>query len=954
MSIAGKGVQVLIRFRPLNDTERAKGPDNCVELSSTTEIAVVGDSFVPPTSKAQGALDIALDQQKQFTFDHVFNPDAGQTDVYETVGRPVVTNVLKGYNGTILAYGQTGSGKTHSMLGPEGGTMDVLSQAGPHYAKRGIIPRLIEDLFARLQAMPEQEVSWKIGVSVFELYKEQIQDLLAQDGAPAQEYKIREDLVGGRGVYVENLYAKPCLSAPELLEAVKLGVSRRKVASTKSNDNSSRSHSLTMIMVEQTNHVQGGTVTRSRLNLIDLAGSEKVRKTQADGERLKEAQQINLSLTFLGNVINKLTDGKGGFIPYRDSKLTRILQDSLGGNSLTTLFCHCSIASYNREETVGTLRFAARAKRIKNAPKVNRELSQKELTLQLAQALDRIKFLEERAALQHGMSPIRQSRINRSSSDRHEDPHNEEAGDMGSPNQIAANEERDELRQTIESLLQQLEEVKRDLNARDEDLGERTQQVEFYKKKAAVAEEELADVVGRAKRDESLLQRKLLDAQSEISQLQQQLELQKASLMGSSANKRDEKALSQFEQDVGQTQHRTPINRPMNLRRPGANPPRSSSTGGPVELSVSGKGQLTSAETMEGIPSGRNINGLSSVATVTELSAASVLKSEDITSRQQQTNDTAAKRQRGPAGSATSGAQLSSTDGSAVPTALEGVQVLDTMDGRPHRGPTPPTTPISGELAPRGRAPDVPKPEMVDCGVMAVVGKTDQELQKEIDDMQTHMKQLMSKSAAINKQFAESKDQLSKLSDMLEATRSERDDVSQELEALRKLLESKEKDNELMRRIMEDLNINLSDFQHLLSDEKTRAKHLLDEADGLRGHNAALKQTAEQQEFVDMAMMELLIKAEDMEAIEQDLMRMPSLPTEELFLKKRDFCLSTLRQLSHFLDNISGQLSRQKFNTGNLESRRLQLLGEAAGLTSRCDDANGLLTFSEKSPSPTH
>lgn len=947
---------MLIRFRPLNDTEKAKGPDNCVELSSTTEIAVVGESFAPPTSKAQGALDIALDQQKQFTFDHVFNPDAGQTDVYEVVGRPVVTNVLKGYNGTILAYGQTGSGKTHSMLGPEGGTMDVLSQsAGPNFAKRGIIPRLIEDLFGRLQAMPEQEVSWKISVSVFELYKEQLQDLLAQEGAPVQEYKIREDLVGGRGVYVENLYAKPCLSAPELLEAVKLGVSRRKVASTKSNDNSSRSHSLTMIMVEQTNHVQGGTVTRSRLNLIDLAGSEKVRKTQADGERLKEAQQINLSLTFLGNVINRLTDGKGGFIPYRDSKLTRILQDSLGGNSLTTLFCHCSIASYNREETVGTLRFAARAKRIRNAPKVNRELSQKELQVQLAQALDRIKFLEERAALQHGMSPIRQSRVNRSSSDRHEDPHNEEGA--GSPNQQAS-EERDELRQTIESLLQQLEEVKRDLNSREEDLSERTQQVEFYKKKAATAEEELSDIVSRAKRDEALVQRKLLDAQSEILQLQQQLELQKASLVGSSTTKRiDEKLLTNFEQDVGQTQHRTPINRPMNLRRPGANPQRSNSTGGPVELSISGKGQLTSAETMEGIPNGRSGSISTANTGAVELSAPSVLKTDDVSSRQQQSGDTTTKRQRGPAsatGAPSSGSVLNGGD--AVPTTLDTLQVLDTIDGRPHRGPTPPTTPISGDLAPRAgqRAPEVPKPEMIDCGVMAVVGKTDLELQKEIDDMQSHMKQLMNKSSTITKQFTESKDQLSKLNDMLEATRNERDDVSQELDALRKLLESKEKDNELMRRIMEDLNINLSDFQHLLTDEKQRAKHLLDEADGLRGHNAALKQTADQQEFVEMAMMELLIKAEDMDAIEQDLMRMPSLPTEELFLKKRDFCLSTLRQLSNFLDNISGQLSRQKFNTGNLESRRLQLLGEAANLTSRCDDANGLLTFSEKSPSPTH
>lgn len=924
-----KGIQVVVRFRPLNETEKINGPAPSIDIYSNKEIAVVDKDAI--TTKAGGALNVAMDQQKQFTFDHVFNQESKQEDLFEAVGKPVVQNVLKGYNGTILAYGQTGSGKTHSMLGPEGGTVDVLTPSSPYFSMRGMIPRLVEELFARLTKVPQQEVSWKVSASVFELYKEAIQDLLTE--GPQQEYKIREDTVGGKGVYVDNLYAKQCLSAPELLEAVRVGVTRRKVASTKSNETSSRSHSMTVIIVEQTNHVQGGTVTCSRLNLVDLAGSEKVGKTHADGERLKEAQMINLSLTLLGNVIYKLTDGKSGYIPYRDSKLTRILQDSFGGNSMTTLLCHCSAAMYNRDETVSTLRFAARAKQIKNAPRVNRELSQKELQLQLVQALDRIKQLEERLAVQsitQEQSSVRRSQLNRS----HADPEvlQTDPADLP-PGAITGDSETDELRRLVDSLLGQIEESKADLFAREEALAQRDQQVEFYKQKALEAEQALQESLSRQKRDEQLWQRRYADLEAENSRLLQQLETKNAVLvdapMGFASPMADVPSVSKRVAQAPVQSHRA-----TNLRKATETQRVSVGTADVQQATVGG------VEVIQG--SGRAKIGTPKSATLSSAGGGPSLSItgsnlKDVSQQQQQSGR---------------GRKLSvggnNNDNASMPMSVESldavsVQNIDTLEAQ---CPTPPPGAPLDPPAPRPQAPV----ETAEIGIMALVGKSEAELQKEIDDIQTHMKQLMLKSTTLTKQINESREQIAALNDVIERTKNERDDFSQELDALRKMLESqgkiletKEKENEFMKRILDELNINLSDFQHLLSDEKNRNNRLKEEADRLADHNNALRQTAEQQEFVEMVTMELLVKTEDMDAVEQDMMRMPTLPTEELFLKKRDFCLQILRELSKFLDHITHQLSRQKFNTGNLESRRLQLIDEAANLIARCDDATTML-----------
>lgn len=247
------------------------------------------------------------------------------------------------------------------------------------YKHRGMIPRMCEELFRKVQQLPEG-VEWSARASFLELYLEAFRDLLEDPGEKnPREIRLREDLLEGRGVYAENVKEVDVKNAEEVAALLTQGISIRKTFATAANDTSSRSHTIMMIHLTIVDHIHGNTRTRSRLTMVDLAGSEKVGKTQATGQRLEEAKKINLSLTLLGNVINKLTDGTSTHIPYRDAKLTRLLQDSFGGNSLTTLLVNCSPSTYNSAETVSTLMFASRAKRIVNTPKVNKDMSIAEL-----------------------------------------------------------------------------------------------------------------------------------------------------------------------------------------------------------------------------------------------------------------------------------------------------------------------------------------------------------------------------------------------------------------------------------------------------------------------------------------------------------------------------------------------------------------------------------------------
>lgn len=351
-------IQVVCRFRPLNQTELTESVISPVKFLSSTSVSI----------KNQYSDTVPL----IFSYDKIFPPTSSQQEVYESAALPIIESVLEGFNGSILAYGQTSSGKTYTMTG--GNILDTNS--------KGIIPRLSNTIFEYIEkADPNIEFSVKVGF--FEIYLEKIRDLLV----PQKHLKIVEDK--NRGVYVRELTEEYVINEKELLYLIKAGNLNKEVASTLMNENSSRSHSILLLTITQADASNLSSKT-GKLYMVDLAGSEKVTKSGVEGKRLDEAKNINKSLSALGLVINSLTDNKSTHIPYRDSKLTRILQDSLGGNSKTCLIITCSPASLNETETISTLRFGARAKMIKNKAKINKDFSVLELKQLLTQANEKI------------------------------------------------------------------------------------------------------------------------------------------------------------------------------------------------------------------------------------------------------------------------------------------------------------------------------------------------------------------------------------------------------------------------------------------------------------------------------------------------------------------------------------------------------------------------------------
>lgn len=278
---------------------------------------------------------------------------------------------MAGYNATIFAYGQTSSGKTYTM---EGASID-----DPEL--RGIIPRTATEIFNNVMAADEN-IEFIVKVSYIEIYMERIRDLLDPYKSKVN-LQVREDLQ--RGIFVEGMTEVCVTSDDELLSTMRDGAANRAVAATGMNEGSSRSHSVFMVTLYQRNLVNQATKA-GKLYLVDLAGSEMVRKTGASGRQLEEAKTINKSLSALGMVINALTDTNSSHVPYRDSKLTRVLQESLGGNSRTALIINVSPSSYNTPETLSTLRFGNRAKSIKNKAVVNEQRSVEEYKILLAKA----------------------------------------------------------------------------------------------------------------------------------------------------------------------------------------------------------------------------------------------------------------------------------------------------------------------------------------------------------------------------------------------------------------------------------------------------------------------------------------------------------------------------------------------------------------------------------------
>ncbi|KAK6191357.1 hypothetical protein SNE40_003070 [Patella caerulea] len=298
------------------------------------------------------------DPPKTFTFDSVYDWNSKQRDLYDETFHDLVESVLQGFNGTIFAYGQTGTGKTFTMQGVK---------EDPEL--RGVIPNSFEQIFQHISRSQNQQ--YLVRASYLEIYQEDIRDLLSKDQSKRLDLKERPDT----GIYVKDLSSFVTKSVKEIEHVMHVGNQNRSVGATNMNAHSSRSHAIFIVTVEcseigvdNENHIRVG-----KLNMVDLAGSERQAKTGATGDRLKEATKINLSLSALSNVISALVDGKSTHIPYRDSKLTRLLQDSLGGNARTVMVANIGPASYNCDETLTTLRYANRAKNIKNKPKINED-----------------------------------------------------------------------------------------------------------------------------------------------------------------------------------------------------------------------------------------------------------------------------------------------------------------------------------------------------------------------------------------------------------------------------------------------------------------------------------------------------------------------------------------------------------------------------------------------------
>ena len=344
MSTKGN-IKVISRFRPMNELEKSNGNEEVAEFTSETSLTFNS---------------IRENHRIRFNFDRIFPPNSTQEELYNFGVKEIIDGVLDGYNGTVLAYGQTSSGKTYTMEG----LIDDES-------KMGVIPRMINHVFNFIRN--NNDIEFIMKASMVELYQEKIRDLI---DTKRVNLNIRE--TPSRVIYIENLSEYYVYCENDILNILKIGRENRAQASTKMNEHSSRSHSIFMITINQKNNKEGNAKT-GKLYLVDLAGSEKITKTGATGTTLEEAKIINKSLTSLGIVINRLTDGKSKHIPYRDSKLTRVLQESIGGNSKTCLIITCSPSVFNESETLSTLRFGERAKKIRNKAKINKEVTVMEL-----------------------------------------------------------------------------------------------------------------------------------------------------------------------------------------------------------------------------------------------------------------------------------------------------------------------------------------------------------------------------------------------------------------------------------------------------------------------------------------------------------------------------------------------------------------------------------------------
>jgi hypothetical protein len=522
----------MVRVRPFNKKEIAEvGGIPVCTLACHSDTMI---SCIDPSNP---------EVENVFPFDGVFwsmpddqvkaaIPFADQQDVYKLVGVPQLDSMFEGYNGCIFAYGQTSSGKTHSMMGYEG-------------HGRGITPRLCEELFMRIKYKSEtpddlKRTSYVVKVSFLEIYNEKVQDLLAKKGA---DLKIVHDPL--KGPVVKGLSEHAVRTWDDVNQLLTRGMETRTTAATAMNDTSSRSHAVVQISLDMEDSlgvVGGKSITRprrSRANLVDLAGSEKVSKSKVEGANLKEAIGINQSLTCLGRVIDGLVENKP-HIPYRDSVLTCLLADSLGGNSRTSMLAALSPAAINYDETLSTLRYASRARKIVNKVKINedpaaaliRELQDEMARLKMGLAGGEGQRLADGTILTQAVVAERTAEVQEALAKLNELQTREEAAEQKREEKWRAERERinEKHAQEMENLRleqEQLEQQKHELEARhqtlkqDLDQKRKMQMVDMFKHRTQISTE-------KVKKDATIEQAKRL--KSELIKQRFQIAGQKARL----------------------------------------------------------------------------------------------------------------------------------------------------------------------------------------------------------------------------------------------------------------------------------------------------------------------------------------------------------------------------------------------------------------------------------------
>jgi len=454
-----QNIQVAVRCRPMAPYEIKQNSMKSIEVDP----------------KTKGINYIDKGNNRTFAFDKVFGPKSKQTDVYKQMVEPVVDEVLQGYNCTIFAYGQTGTGKTFTMEGersPEG------SYSWQDDPLAGIIPRALHQLFSRLQASDCAEFS--VMVSFLEIYNEELFDLLGSSTSLQDSQKLRlfEDTTKKGAIRVHGLEEVTVNSRNEVYGILEKGTQRRQTAATLLNAHSSRSHSLFTVTIHmKENNINGEEFLKTgKLNLVDLAGSENIGRSGAVEKRAREAGTINTSLLTLGRVITSLVEG-APHVPYRESKLTRLLKDSLGGHTKTSIIATISPAACNLEETLSTLDYASRAKNIKNKPEVNQKLTKKALIKEYTEQIEKLKKDLYAAREKNGIYV---------SEDNYQEMQNQLAHQKGSLKEFidkieALEEEKKKAEKLFSSTQKQLEMKQKQLELRKQEVSEKSEIIDCHR-----------------------------------------------------------------------------------------------------------------------------------------------------------------------------------------------------------------------------------------------------------------------------------------------------------------------------------------------------------------------------------------------------------------------------------------------------------------------------------------